>query len=108
VKDTDISTPAQLEAGLALGGTLKRTRLWRIAEGRIGWLEAVGVLAAFLLVCFGLIQYGRAVGVTDFMRNGVVFVVAGLMLLISFQWGSAQRQRSALLELIKRLEQHRP
>src|SRR5262245_60485071 len=107
MQDTDVTTRAQLEARLALSGALKNARLWRIAEGRVGWLDAIGIVAAALLVVFGLLQYGHTVGVAEFMRSGIVFVVVGLMMLGSAQWSSIHRQRNALLELIKRIEEGR-
>lgn len=107
MKDTDVSTPALLEARLAIGGMRKHAHLRKIAEGRFSWSESVGLIAAVLLVVIGLVQFGRLVGVTDFMRSGVVFVVSGLVLLVSFFWSNVQRQQKALLELIKRLEPDR-
>jgi hypothetical protein len=104
VKDTEVSTAEKLDAPLALGGVRKHARLWQVAEGHFGWSEAVGLLTAVLLVAFGLLEYGRSVGVAEFMRGGIAFIASGLLLLISFQWSAAQRQRSALLELLRHLE----
>jgi len=107
VKDADISTSAQLEASLVLSGMRKHAHLRRIAERGFRWPEAVGMVASVLLAVIGLLQIGRLLGVTDFMRSGIVFVVWGLVLAVGFLWGSMQRQQKALIELIERLEQHR-
>lgn len=105
MKQTDVSMSEQLDATLSLRRTQNYARLRQAAEGRLRWAEAVGLVSALVLVIVGLAQFERVLGADDFMRSGIVFVVLGLALLISFQWSSSQRQRSALLALIERLEE---
>jgi hypothetical protein len=109
MKHREISPAEQLDAKLAIRSMRRHEHLWRIAEGRMRWVEGLGLLLALLLVAVGLLQMFREPGFSELMRSsqGLGTVVIGVALLGSFLWGQTQRQLNALLELVKRLELER-
>ena len=101
MNEQEISAVERLDAKLALRAMQRHDRLWRTAQGRVRWTEAVGFLAALVLVAIGLFL--------DVLNanQGLSAVILGIALLGSFLWSHTQRQLNALLELVKRLELER-
>ena len=109
MNEREISAVERLDAKLALRAMQRYDRLWQTAQGRVRWTEAVGFLAALVLLAIGLLQLSSDKGFLEvFTANkGLSLVVLGMASLGSFLWSHTQRQLNALLELVKRLELER-
>lgn len=109
MEQREIFVADQVDAKLAINAMRRRDRLWRTAQGRTGWAELFGFLSALLLVAIGLIELGRSQGFREFLdaKDGLFFVLLGVVLLGGSLWSHTQRQINAVLELVKRLEVER-
>jgi|SRR5690606_13108790 len=107
--EQEISAVERLDAKLALRAMQRHDRLWRTAQGRMRWTEAVGFLPALGFVAIGLLELSRGKGFLEALaaNKGLIFVVLGMSSLGSFLWSRTQRQLNALLELVRRLELER-
>jgi hypothetical protein len=94
----EISTPRDLDTALGANALRKRAQLWKVAEGRsFRWAEALGLAAGLLLVVIGASRFSEDAG-------GTVLLALGLAMAVGTVLGHLQRQLSALVEVVKRLE----
>lgn len=109
MEESGISISRQLDAQLLAREVKERTRLWRIAEGRLGWRGAVPGLIAVLIVLCGIALRIAEQGLSGFFESNAdgYLIGAGLVTLWVAQWGNTQRQIGALRELIRNPEPRR-
>jgi hypothetical protein len=102
MKDYEISTPEKLDVALGANSLRKHSQLWKAAKGRsFRWSEALGVSVAVLFLAMGIVP------LTDDADAGLMFVILGVAIAGSVVFGHMQRQLSALVELLERLEHER-
>ena len=98
MKEQEISSPVELDTALRARALRRRAELKKAAAGRsFRWPEVVGAVLALLLVVAGLAQYFESGG-------GVIQIILGFAMAVSFVWSQHQRQLAALVELVGRLE----
>jgi len=96
MKDSQITSPEQLDAALVGNEMNKLQKLWRQAEGRsYFWVDLIGVAVGALLI-FGSLYRGF------FEQDDAMWqIILGLSLVGSAVYRRQQSQINALRELLK-------
>jgi hypothetical protein len=99
----------QLDAQISLQEIREREKLWQLAQGRFGWRGAIGYLSPILLLVAAVSMISERNGLGEFMRErrGEMLFILAFTLLGFTLWANAQRQLTALVEIVKRLERSR-
>ena len=111
MKDREVTLEEQVDARLTINAMRKHAQLWRIVEGRARWTETIGFVVSVLLIGFGVVRLAQDHGLSGLFGEseipGLGYFLIGALMLVSFVAMHGQRQFSALVEIVKRLEQDR-
>ena len=102
-------TPQQLETRIAVHSLKESATLWRTAEGRMNWRNAISFVAPILMLIFGVAQLLEGKEPTRLSPDivGIVLMVFAVVSLVLTIWGVQQSRLNAILEILRRQERIR-
>jgi len=109
MKQEDIPTVEQLDPKLEAEALQDRSRLWRLAEGRLGWRGVIEMLPALYFIGTGLTQGFRSGSIDGSFQDpsGYPSMLFGFGILALVAWSNNLARLRAMLELLKRQERIR-